>query len=67
MQNLIKKFLRAWLLASLLTQVELATAEAPLLLEDAVALAVAGQSRSGKNHRPGAGAGRGAVTGWHTS
>lgn len=42
MQNLIKKFLRAWLLASLLAQVGLAAAEVPLLLEDAVALAVAG-------------------------
>lgn len=42
MQNLIKNFLRAWLLASMLMQVKLASAEAPLLLEDAVTLAVTG-------------------------
>jgi cobalt-zinc-cadmium efflux system outer membrane protein len=41
MQNLIKNFLRTWLLASLLAQMGLAAAEVPLLLEDAVALAVA--------------------------
>lgn len=42
MQSLIKNFLHAWLLAFLLTQVELATADVPLLLEDAIALAVVG-------------------------
>ncbi|WP_239250241.1 TolC family protein [Candidatus Nitrotoga sp. M5] len=44
MQNLIKNFLRAWLLASLLAQIGLAAAEDSLLLEDAVTLAVAGNS-----------------------